>query len=157
MTGRVIVVALTVLLSVFCVWNTPLLFLKEMIFIRAGVKEDPTKTRFSGKISVFTIYSFAGISILTYLMQLVISTWALTSGAGIRLFSLVICITLVLRALLILLNVGFRISISPGGLTVYFSAYLEETVTFGERVGRALEAITTLYLFYLLVVLLQMR
>jgi hypothetical protein len=157
MTGRVIIIAITVLLSAFCVWNTPLLFLKEMIFIRAGVKEDTTRTRFSGKISVLTIYSFVGVSIMTFVMQFVICTWALTSGIGVKLVALAICIILVLRALLVLLNIGFRISISRGGLTIYFSAYLEETVTFGERVGRALEAITTLYLFYLLIVLLQMR
>jgi hypothetical protein len=80
-----------------------------MIFTRAGVKEDTTKTRFSGKISVLTIYSFVGISIMTFVMQFVICTWA--PGIGVKLVALVICHPR-FKTLLVLLNIGFRISIS---------------------------------------------
>lgn len=152
-----IIIAVTVLLSVFCVWNTPLLFLKELIFIRSGAKDDTTRTRFSAKISLFTLYSFVSIAIVTYLLQLIVSCWALTSGLGVRIFSLGICIALVVRVLLVLLNIGFRVSLSKGGVILYFSAFIEEGVTVREHIGRLLEGITTVYLFYIFIVLLQTR
>jgi hypothetical protein len=156
-TSRTVILGITILLSGFCVWTAPVLFLKEQILAMVETRQDNTGIRFKASVPVVNLWVFLGVPTVTLLMQLTISVWALTSGIGMKFVALLVCISFVVRILLVLSAIGFRITVHKWQIYIHFKTIIRDGQTTEEAIGRILEGFVTLYLIYLFIVLAIQR